>query len=34
MSQYGANGMAKENHNYKEILNYFYQNTEISKINV
>ena len=34
MSQYGANGMAKENQNYKEILNYFYQNTEISKINV
>ena len=34
MSQYGANGMAKKNHNYKEILNYFYQNTEISKINV
>ena len=34
MSQYGANGLAKENHNYKEILNYFYQNTEISKINV
>ena len=34
MSQYGANGMAKENHNYKEILNYFYQNTEISKKNV
>ena len=26
MSQYGANGMAKEGYNYKEILKYYYQN--------
>lgn len=32
MSQYGANGMAKEGHDYQEILKYFYQNVEISKI--
>lgn len=32
MSQYGANGMAKEGKTYQEILNYFYQNIEISKI--
>lgn len=32
MSQYGANGMAKEGKNYQEILKYFYQNIEISKI--
>ena len=32
MSQYGANGMAKEGKEYKEILNYYYKNTEISKI--
>lgn len=32
MSQYGANGMAKEGKKYQEILNYFYQNVEISKI--
>lgn len=32
MSQYGANYMAKEGYNYKEILNYYYQNTEITKI--
>ena len=31
MSQYGANGMAKENYNYKEILNYYYQNIEITE---
>ena len=32
MSQYGANGMAKENKTYQEILTYYYKNTEISKI--
>ncbi len=32
MSQYGANGMAKEGYNYKEILNYYYQDCEIKKI--
>lgn len=32
MSQYGANGMAKEGYDYKEILNYYYQNCEIKKI--
>ena len=34
MSQYGANGMAKEGRNYKDILTYYYKNTEISKIKV
>lgn len=33
MSQYGANGMAKEGYNYKDILNYYYKNCEIKKIN-
>lgn len=32
MSQYGANGMAKEGKTYQEILKYFYKNIEISKI--
>lgn len=32
MSQYGANGMAKEGKTYEDILTYFYQNIEISKI--
>ncbi len=32
MSQYGANGMAKDNYNYQQILNYFYQNIEITTI--
>lgn len=32
MSQYGANGMAKEGHGYKDILNHYYQNVEILKI--
>ena len=32
MSQYGANGMAKDNYNYKEILEYYYNNIEICKI--
>ena len=34
MSQYGANGMAKDGYTYEEILKYYYQNTEIEKINV
>ena len=29
MSQYGANGMAKKGHTYKEILKYYYKNCEI-----
>ena len=32
MSQYGANGMAKEGKNYQEILNYYYQEIKIEKI--
>ncbi len=32
MSQYGANGMAKEGKNYQEILNYYYKNILIKKI--
>lgn len=32
MSQYGANHMANNNNNYKEILLHYYQNTEISNI--
>lgn len=32
MSQYGANGMAKEGYNYKEILNHYYKDIEITKI--
>ena len=32
MSQYGANGMAKEGSTYQQILNHYYQNTEISNI--
>lgn len=32
MSQYGANGMAKEGKTYKEILQYYYQNVEITPI--
>ena len=30
MSQYGANGMAKEGYDYKEILTHYYSGTEIS----
>lgn len=30
MSQYGANGMAKEGKTYQEIVEYYYQNVEIS----
>ncbi|MCI8574920.1 MAG: stage II sporulation protein D [Bacilli bacterium] len=32
MSQYGANGMAKEGKTYQEILTHYYQNIEFSKI--
>lgn len=32
MSQYGANGMAQEGYNYKEIINHYYQDVEIKKI--
>ncbi|MDL4838868.1 stage II sporulation protein D [Aquibacillus rhizosphaerae] len=32
MSQYGANGMAQEGKNYKEIAMYFYQDTEINQV--
>lgn len=32
MSQYGANGMAKENYKYDEILKYYYSGIEIEKI--
>lgn len=32
MSQYGANGMAKEGYKYDQILKYYYKNTEIKKI--
>ena len=32
MSQYGAQGMALEQKNYKEILEYYYKNTKIIKI--
>lgn len=32
MSQYGANGMAKEGKKYREILDYYYQDIKIEKI--
>lgn len=32
MSQYGANYMAKSGYNYQDILKYYYQNTEITKM--
>lgn len=32
MSQYGAQGMAKENKNYKDILNHYYKNIKIESI--
>lgn len=32
MSQYGANGMAKEGYSYEEILKHFYKNIKISSI--
>lgn len=33
MSQYGANGMAKEGYNYEDILNHYYKDCEIKKVN-
>lgn len=33
MSQYGAEGMAREGYTYREILNYYYDGTEIKKFN-
>jgi len=33
MSQWGANGMAKEGKNYQEILKHYYQNVEIKNLN-
>ena len=32
MSQYGANGMAKEGYKYEDILKHYYQNTEITNL--
>lgn len=32
MSQYGANGMAKEGYNYEQILTHYYQGTTLKKI--
>lgn len=32
MSQYGANGMAKDGYNYKEILNHYYNDITINKM--
>ncbi|MGM8364794.1 stage II sporulation protein D [Virgibacillus sp. W0181] len=32
MSQYGANGMAKEGQNYKNIVSYYYQGVEVSNV--
>lgn len=32
LSQYGANALAKQNKNYKEILKYYYQGTELKKL--
>lgn len=34
MSQYGAKAMAKENHDYKDILHHYYQNIEIRRIDL
>lgn len=34
MSQYGAEGMAKEGYSYKDILNYYYNGTTIKKIEI
>ena len=31
MSQYGANGMAKEGYSYQEIIKHYYQDVEIKK---
>ena len=32
MSQYGANGMAKEGYKYEDIIKHYYQDVEIKKI--
>lgn len=32
LSQYGANGMAKEGKNYEEILKYYYKNVELKRV--
>ncbi len=32
MSQYGARGMAEKGHNYKEILDYYYENLVVKKL--
>jgi len=32
MSQYGANGMAKEGYSYKEIIDHYYKDVEVKKI--
>ena len=32
MSQYGANGMAKEGYSYREIIDHYYQDVELKKI--
>jgi stage II sporulation protein D len=32
MSQWGANGMAKEGKNYQEILKHYYQNVAIKNL--
>lgn len=32
LSQYGSDGMAKEGYTYKEILKYYYKNTEINNV--
>ena len=34
MSQYGANTLANKGYNYKDIINYYYKDIEIKKINV
>ncbi|MBE6044091.1 stage II sporulation protein D [Clostridium thermopalmarium] len=34
MSQWGADAMAKEGYNYKEILSHYYQGTDVIKLNV
>ena len=32
MSQYGARGMAEKGHNYKEIIDYYYENVVVKKL--
>ncbi|SDB81394.1 stage II sporulation protein D [Pelagirhabdus alkalitolerans] len=34
MSQYGANGMAEEGYNYRDILNHYYQDIKIEKMDL